>query len=166
MEKYFIVNENSSLHSQYFKWKQNMHDVNEHIKAFFAKHEIEANKYAPYKNALYIEPTENDKIKFFKMLCKETKNGLCKFKDSSAIRKAWSNLIYENKLEILHKPMVGFYFSTIGHSSSRIFDYDGVLYCSIEAETMGIPSNDKGIIEIKASEFYKVIESIEESDRN
>jgi hypothetical protein len=47
----------------------------------------------------------------------------------------------------------------MGHSSSRLFDYKGILYCSFSADQ--IEMNSDTFTEIKGSEFYKVMEEIE-----
>ena len=46
-----------------------------------------------------------------------------------------------------------------GHSSSRLFDYKGIVYCSFSADQIKMPSET--FTEIKGSEFYKVMEEIE-----
>lgn len=46
----------------------------------------------------------------------------------------------------------------MGKSSSRLFDYNGVLYCSFSANQIEMPVDT--FTEIKGSEFYKVMEEM------
>ena len=48
----------------------------------------------------------------------------------------------------------------MGRSSTRLFSYQGELYCSIEADRIGVPENT--FTEIKGSDFFKIIEELEE----
>ena len=101
----------------------------------------------------------SDKVKFVKQLCsKETNEGLRFFKKNSFINKEWVKRAVG--LKNVRKPSPAWYNNyMMGHSSSRLFDYKGVVYCSFSADQIEMPSDT--FTEIKGSEFYKVMEEIE-----
>ena len=82
-----------------------------------------------------------------------------KFKLRNPLNKEWVSLCKENGLtENAHKPYVPFYF-TIGcfKCGWRLFDLDNVIYCTFSSEgDFNVP---EGLTEIKASEFYSIMES-------
>ena len=104
-----------------------------------------------------IVPTDNDRIKFAKQLCtKESNEGLRFFKKNSAINKEWVKRAVN--LKNVHKPSPAWLNNFMGKSSSRLFDCNGVLYCSFSANQIEMPVDT--FTEIKGSEFYKVMEEM------
>lgn len=157
MERYFIATEESELRKDYFDYLEKGRIMDEHVKKFFAKHGIESKQYIPGSERLCIIPTDADAKKFEKSLTKPV-NGISAFKKNSAINKDWLNSLREAQLAIPYKPVVGVYFANIfGHFKTRLFKVNDTVYCSIDPE-YEITETPKGFIEIKASEFYKVIE--------
>lgn len=64
---------------------------------------------------------------------------------------------------MIEKPKLFYYFDLLGHHwKERLFEVKDKLYCSIESD--GEVSTPDFAIEMKASEFYKINESIEESE--
>lgn len=158
MEKFYTVNEGSRLYDDYWAWQNSVEPNRKIANDFFSEVGIESNLYCPFPTRLGIVPTENDKIKFAKQLCsKETNEGLRFFKRNSAINKEWTKRAIN--LKNVDKPSPAWYNNYMGHSSSRLFDYNGVLYCSFSADQIEMPSDI--FTEIKGSEFYKVLEEIE-----
>lgn len=163
MEKYFKVTEEASLNRDYWSYVKNAKEVNELVKAFMAKHHIETNYYAPTDEKLYIQPTDADEKKFDSVLSQPIENGLRAFKKNSAIGKDWVKSLNEKGLKVLHRPFVPMYFHGVyGHLRSRLFDINGTVYCSIEGEFSQLDT-PKGFEEMKASEFFKIIEDSEEN---
>lgn len=161
MEKFFIVTEASQLHKEYFEYKENRKTVHDFVNEFTNKYGIESAEYYPSNECLMIVPTKADIKKFGNMLKKEVSNGLRPFKVNSSINKDWVNLLKERGLTIKHRPMLGLYFVEIyGKHSSRLFDINGILYCSFENSYDKLDTPE-GFTEIKASEFYKIIEEYE-----
>lgn len=105
---------------------------------------------------------KNDENKFVKQFTKYAlEDGLCLFKRNSVIGKAWIKQAAEMKL--YHKPSPSWYNSVfVGRSSSRLFDHNGILYCSYHAERVEMPEDM--FQEIKGSDFYKIMEEIEEGN--
>jgi len=158
MEKYFIVTEQSKLYGEYMRYIQNKKDVNDHVKEFTAKNEIKTTEYYANSGYLYIVPTENDLEKFEKVLTKPVNDGLRSFKKNSKINKQWVKSLDEKDLKVINKPVVLFYFTRgYGKTRSRLFNVDKVLYCSFEVDTTELDCPE-GMVEIKASEFYKILE--------
>ena len=159
MEKFFTVNEGSQLYQNYWNWRNNIKANNDIAKSFMLEHGIETTWYCPGKDVFGIVPTDHDKEKFGDQLrIGETNDGLRFFKKNSVIGKAWRE--YGEKLKFLHKPSPTWYNKfVVGRSSSRLFDYNGVVYCSITAENIDV-SGCNTFTEIKGSEFYKNMEEI------
>ncbi len=162
MEKFYVVTDESSLKKDYLDYKKNDEMVREHIKNFMIDNGILTKEYAPTDESLYIIPTKEDINTFDTVLCKADKNGLRQFKKGSKIGKAWIKSLKEKDLTILHKPFVAFYFDNCyGKHRTRLFDINGVVYTSMnlteyDEYDFGTP---QGMKEIKASEFYKIIEN-------
>ncbi len=89
------------------------------------------------------------------------KNSNGEFKKSSKINKMWVSLVKD--IEYFEKPKLMFYFRFSGPRwSERLFHDGDKLYCSIESEgEIFVPDF---AIEIKASEFFKIIEDQEERE--
>lgn len=157
MEKFYIVTENSSLNGAYWRYKNNVKEVNEYVKKFMEQEGIKANEYYVDAEKIYIVPTEDDIINFDSRLNKELENGLRQFKLNSLVAKRWVDFVYCNDIEILRKPFVAAYFNAYGRSKSRLFNIGDTVYCSYENEFDF--NNPNGFKEIKASEFYSAIEN-------
>lgn len=158
MDKFYTVNEGSSLYADYWAWKNSFVPNKKLVDDFFKEFGIEADLYCHDSMVIGIVPTENDKIKFAKQLCsKETNEGLRFFKKNSVINKEWKKRAVD--LKNVHKPSPAWFNKYMGRSSSRLFDYNGVLYCSFSANQIEMPSDT--FTEIKGSEFYKIMEEIE-----
>lgn len=123
---------------------------------FLTANNINTKEYASTKDTFYIIPTEKDIEDFSKMLNRELENGLRAFKTKSKIGKAWKDTLEEKGIEPLHKPMLMLYFNVYGSTSSRLFAIDDKVYCSFKSEYNF--ENPEGFIELKASEFYKIVE--------
>lgn len=159
MDKFYTVNEGSSLYNDYWAWRNSMASNKKIVDDFFKEFGIEADLYCPTAGVIGIVPTDNDKVKFAKQLCsKESNEGLRFFKKNSAINKEWIKRAVE--LKNLHKPSPAWLNKYMGRSSSRLFDYNGVVYCSISASKIEVPINT--FTEIKGSEFFKIMEEIED----
>ena len=91
---------------------------------------------------------------------KKTNDG--EFKKNSEVSKMWIGLVKD--IENFDKPRLLFYFNLIGHRwKERLFHIGDKLYCSIESD--GEVSTPDFVIEMKASEFYKVIEEEENREK-
>ena len=163
MEKFYTVNEGSRLYDDYWAWRNSIEPNKKIVNDFFSEFGIEADLYCSGPSRIGIVPSENDKVKFAKQLCtKETNEGLRFFKKSSAIGKEWVKRAAN--LKNVSKPSPAWLNNYMGRSSSRLFDYKGVVYCSFSADQIEMPSDT--FTEIKGSEFYGILEEIENGKAN
>lgn len=179
MERFFRVEAGSPVEVAYWEWLTEAERVRVAVNQFFKDNEIETNiycfrKYGSYgvpctterarEIALGIVPTPKDLEKFEGMLKKQAVDGVRFFKERSTIMKSFAEIAGTQALRDLRKPAVsgagGFYYCYHQPSVSRLFDFEGILYGSIEAEKI-IETEREGIIEILGSEFYKVIEQMD-----
>ena len=157
MEKYMVILKDCPLYRDYFAWKNDEPKVGELFKKIKELYGIESNEVYISRNFFKIVPTQNDMEKFSSMM-KKTSYG--EFKKNSEVSKYWMNGI--KSIENIKKPTLYYYFDLLGNKwEEMIFDVEGKLYCSIKS--------DRDVItpyfatEIKASEFYKIIEESEEN---
>ena len=108
--------------------------------------------------------SENDLMKFASQLRKDTySDGLRLFKKNSEVGKKWMALASEVKPQ--RKPRLWMYYHFLmGKMKTRLFRIDGTISCSIEND--GQYEKPDEFREIKASEFFKVIEDYEERKNN
>lgn len=163
MEKFFRLKEDNPICNGYFKWLENTKTYTDCWGKFKKLTGIEAIEFAPYSE-LYIVPTENDLENFGNQFVKESFNdGLRKFKKNSKIHKTWQDFIAGGHIKLIPKPSTIFDFMLGGGRwSSSLFDYEGKLYTKITSD-WGFPENfivPQGYEEIKASEYYTIIEQI------
>ncbi|MFV0518565.1 MAG: hypothetical protein ACK5MV_14330 [Aminipila sp.] len=156
MEKFFKINKDSKMYIDYFKYLKNEKAVIAIFNSIAEKHGIEAGSFVPFKEKLYILPTENDNAKFDGVLTLEDTSGKRQFKIRSEIGKEWKEAV--SNIEILDKPRYFMYGQRMmGQFSSRLFHIKEELYGSLESNVHKVELMDF-MEEIKASEFYKIIE--------
>ncbi len=153
MEKYYIVTTDSPIYKEYIDYKAMSEKVNTAFVEFAKEQGFETHEYYQSAERLYICPTDGDIDKFGKYFKKDTP-GL--FKKNSLPAKAWVNKCKALGLKSPHKPILSFEFRVFGLTSSRLFMINNVLYASFKAYCDF--DNLAGFKELKASEFFKVIE--------
>ncbi len=162
MEKFYITGEGSKLRKDYLRYKDSTEELRKIINEFFKTHGIQSEKFQAGQDYLGITATKED-IEMFKAQLKiQNENGLNFFKKNSSIYKSWLLLVKQMDLKIIHKPYLFDYFKPwYGRSSYRLFDIEGVVYCSFKTDGDFEPVDN--LREIKASEFFKIIEDYNES---
>ena len=166
MERYFKVTKQSNLYNQYMEYKDNQKVMHNISKEFMNTQGIETDTYANQGNTFYIVPTEKDTERFAKSLCKSIGEGLRAFKAKSKVGKAWVETLEEKQIKIKYKPFVGRSFrNCMGKNRSRIFVIDSVVYCSFQND-YDFEDTPEGFVELKASEFWKIVEDYEGRDNN
>jgi hypothetical protein len=179
MERSFIATKESKYVQELNKYIELTKQQREFVKKFCSEKEIEANCYivsgngcmnVPFseysKNDICfsIEATENDLIKFGKMLCKIDDNGLNKFKKSSSIAKEFAQMCVDEKVVInLWSPRVSDYFESLGcyGCSYSQFPVGDDLYIKVSSEYLKDDDIIEGFTEIKTSDFYIAKEKFE-----
>lgn len=157
MDKYFEIKPDCGLCKEYFAHEKAKEKIAEAFNTVRDKFGIESKTFYLYKDRFWINPTENDMEKFSGMMAKE-KNGL--FRKNSVISKMW----VESVKNIVHfeRPQLIYYVPMVGNRwKERMFHVGEKLYCSVEVN--GEMFTPDFAVEMKASEFYKVIEDAEES---
>lgn len=164
MENYYQVTEQSPLYKEYMDYSENDKIIRQIAHEFLTNNKIDAKQYVATENTFYIIPDGNDLNNFGKILNKEIESGLRAFKAKSKIGKAWVEVLKENNVKPLHKPWLMSYFNVYGKTSSRLFAIENKVYCSFKSEYNF--DNPEGFIELKASEFFRIIEEENELRRN
>lgn len=158
MEKYFRIPKEHRIYGMYVEFKDMSKRINEAFVEFAKENGIDTSEYYQTTESLYICPTEKDEEKFGKYF---KKNIPGEFKKTSPLSKAWVKKCKELEIKTVRKPSLAWEFGIFGSSRQRIFMIHDVLYASLSTnrdfETL------EGLEEIKASEFFKVIEDYEES---
>lgn len=179
MERSFIATKESKYVQDWDKYLELREQQNEVVKEFFTEKGIETNCYRvggngsvnkPFSNynekeiGLDIEPTENDLVKFGKMLCKPMSNGLCSFRKNSSISKEFAQKCVEEQIVInLYSPRMSDYFKSLGyHGLTRSqFPIGNDLYVKVTSEYLNEEDTPEGFTEIKLSEYYLAEEKLE-----
>ena len=162
MEKFYIIPEGTKLHKDFKAWEACDKELVEVAKIVMEAHGMEATQFVPGSDKLGIVPTPADLEKFRPQLCKTGKSGAAFFKKNSTVNTEWTEKTAG--IQWHRKPFMVCYFSRVwGRSSSRLFRIGGVVYCSMDCESDFEPLEP--FQEIKASEFWKVIEDYEEAQK-
>lgn len=155
MNKYFEIKTDCVLYKDYFAHEEDEPKIVSAFKAVCEKFGIETKEFYMRKNIFWIVPTANDREKFSGIM---KKSNYGEFKKNSEVSKMWLDLVKD--IEHFEKPKLFYYFDLLGHRwKERLFHIGEKLYCSIESD--GEVSTPKFATEMKASDFYKVIEDNE-----
>ena len=155
-EKFYQMEPCCTLHEDYNAYKVNEDAVRAAFSALAVKHGIESKEYYPGPTKLAIIPTDNDRISLSAKLQKKVlEQGLVFFRANSDVGKDWAAMVADTPPQ--RKPCPTRYVREfIPRARTRLFVIDDVTYCSIDTEaTYTVPDD---FVEMKASEFFKVIE--------
>ena len=153
MEKFYTVSPESPVYQQYFDYDMFTKEISKLYTEFADEHGIETTRFWPDADEFMIDPTEADKQKFHEQMRKD-KVGL--FKKNSAMNKAWLAACKDRGIVTRMKPFLPFVFNTFGRVQFRLFHIDTTLYCTFESKSQF--DNPPLFNELKASEFYKIME--------
>lgn len=160
MDKYFEIEKGCKLYDDYFKWNDDTEKIRKVYDKFSSTYKIETEIFLPTKNRLFIIPTERDKDSFkTDFTQKYGEKGLRQFKCNSEISKAWKRMVAD--MPIPRKPhYLRYGFALYGQYSERLFHVGEKLYGSISTQYDNF-SLMPWMKEMKASDFFKIIESEE-----
>lgn len=155
MEKFYIVSNDSVLGEKYLEYLEAVNKITDLFRDFAIRNNIHTSSFYPSVTRLWIDPDAEDIKNFANGFISDTPG---KFKLRNPLNKEWVSLCKENGLtKNAHKPYVPFYFSFgCGKCSWRLFDLNDVIYCTFSTENNFSAPDD--VVEIKGSEFYKIIE--------
>ena len=156
MEQYFEITKDSVYYKEQIKYEEDFRNEKAAVKEFMTTHGIVGSTYMLYKGYFWITDNIENRRKFAGQIRQETYRDYISFKKTSKIGRLFSN----SGITRADKPFVPFFFSDCnGRSRTRLFSIEDKVYCSIEQidcdERLRCP---KGFIEMKASDFYKIIE--------
>lgn len=155
MDKYFEIKPDCELYKDYFAHERAREKINAAFEQVREKFGIETTLLYLKKDRFWIKATGKDMEKFSRMMKKDS---VGEFKKNSAPSKMWVELVKD--ISHFERQSVVFYIHmTCYRWKERLFHIGEKLYCSIESD--GEVSVPEFAVEMKASEFYKVIEDAE-----
>lgn len=159
MEKAFKVKKDSKLYQDYFRSEAERKKFKELGNAFFNKIGYKGS-YTLTRNLMVKEYLSTLPEFFPNELCKYAdSNGLYKFKVKSQTQKRWEKEVI-SQIDIEAYEAIKFWWiNSIWSGRYTIWDYDGEVYGMFEAN--GDIKLTEDMEEIKMSEYYKIIEEIE-----
>lgn len=162
MEYCFEITKDSEAYNCYFEYLNAKKESIDTLMNFIKSRNLPLpiSECGISEDTLWVKDTKENRIKFTPYLKTNSENGMLAFKKNSSIAKAWKAL----NVKIIHKPCVAYNFlkGCIGKSRERLFNVDDKVYCSVEPQWDMEVETPKGFIEMKQSEFYKMIEIYKE----
>lgn len=163
-ERFFIVRDGSSLSRQYTTYQA---FVDLSVKVFHAFAEDVGmdvtTKFYPDPDQLGIVPVGKDEETFEPYFTKAVHDGgLRLFRKNSIINHQWQRAAQKADLQFVRRPSPTWDLGLSLRGSFRLFDHNGVLYLSLDIPADLGAEVHADLTEIKGSEFWKVIEDIEE----
>lgn len=159
MESYFIV-KNEKLIAMVKEYESMREKINNAFIEFAKEYEIETEKYYMTSDVLRMVPTAKDRTRFNEQLKADGET----FKKYSSMNKIWIGICNEKNIKTPYKPIYEL-ASLINHNiyrfKSRLFSIGDTVYGSFNADVCFNLTPDD-FTELKASEFYKIIEDYEE----
>lgn len=158
MNKYFEVKQDCDLYNDYFSYLDDQSKISAAFRAVYQKFGIQSRQFYMRKDCFKIIPTQQDKEKFLKMF---KQNSIGEFKKSSEVSKMWVNLVKDVKH--IRKPKLFHYFDMAGFKwEENLLHIGNRLYCCFkDMEDEGYKKKfdiPDFVIEMKASEFYGIME--------
>lgn len=155
-DHYYEVTKDNILFQDYFDWRDDLEEMRSGIKAFKKAHDIAGDTFMYSGGMLWINRSLNPQL--VNQMCKNERQGHSALKKNSKLGK----LFTAANIKCAHRPFLPFYFKdVVGRTQTRLFDYEGKVYAQLSTETE-IEDLPRGFIPMKASEFYKIIETLEE----
>jgi hypothetical protein len=160
VEKFFTIKKDSEFYNTYFQYLGDLKINREVFDRFCKEIDIESGSYLPSKDWLIIVPSEKDKDKFVNQFTQEYFDGGGRqFKKRSVIGQEWTRAMRDVKAA--RRPGYFRWVDLVGRYTERIFHIGEIIYGSLNAEcTFHLHDCME---EIKASEFYRIIEEYNES---
>lgn len=153
MEKFYVLDKGTPLEKHYWEYRTFQTKLCEIYKEFSEKHGIHSKKFRTTADRLWIVPDEIDQTVFKEQFI-TSKPGL--FKKNSPNNKHWVKTCADNGVSQVDPPDIGVAFG-FHKASYRLFHADENVYCTYECyEPFDTPD---GFTELKASEFYKIMEA-------
>lgn len=158
----FVVKQDSEFYNKYFKAKEEKQHFHDLAKIFFEKYDLINNAEYYQAEFLGLKLNAEQKNKFAEQLKKhDDKNGMSIFKKNSPMQKEWNKDVTSKvNFEIIHAINL-WYFGFIYCGNYNLWDYNGSIYGYLKDSYKEEIELADYMTEIKMSEYYSVIESIE-----
>lgn len=167
MERCFIIESSAKLHKSYYAYEDLWKKNHETVKKFVAENITEAKGYS-YKAYEVFSITLDDNMyeKFKSQLIKNYEyvgeKKLYTFKKRSPIGKLYAAL----NIKPATKPCA-LWEARIMAGRNRLFDYKGTLYATVDSTKIDTETTfPEGWLEISKSEFYALIDKIEQEEKS
>ena len=156
MEQYFEITKESKEYDNYFRYVDDTNIFREIVNNFCNDNNISSDEFGAYDDKFWIVDNSANREQFGSQLAKNSESGMVSFKKNSQIGRAWNKL----NVKIPNKPFVPFFFQGgVGRMKTRLFHVNDKVYCSIKCVDFDMKfTAPVGFVEIKASEFFKIIE--------
>ena len=166
MEKFFQIKEDCKLYQDYFAFIEMKAKMNNLFDTFTKTHQLSGQKFILNPNRLIIELNEQEQQTYANDLITNQNykiHNIYTFKKNAKLCKEWVKRCKDLAIQEQTKPMIGFYFNANLYSfRQRLFHIGTNLYGSLDNKKDSDFALDDFAIELKASEFYKIIEDFEE----
>lgn len=156
----FIVNKKSKLYENYMAEKVEREKCWELLKKFIKDNigEHLVDKYLILRRDLALSLTLEGYKQYKDSLKKDKVDEVYLFKKNSQINKLWNKIFDENiNGSKLHANRI-WYWDYMTHGTYKMFDYKDIVYGYLKGN---YELKDSVMTEIKMSEYYKVIEEME-----
>lgn len=159
----FTVKSDSEFYENYFKAKEERKHFNDLVKTFFEKYDLNDVEEYYQTKFLGLKLNNEQKERFVTQLKKyDDKNGMSLFKKNSLMQKSWNKEV-TSKVDFQIIDKIGFwYLGFIGCGSYNLWDNDDIIYGYLKDKYKDEIQLADYMTEIKMSEYYSVIESLEE----
>lgn len=156
MLRCFIVPNGTKLYDDFTRYEESAKQIHHAIHDWCIVNGIETDQYSAGSEIISIKETQEHREKFGMQIKKQALDGMISFKKNSPLYKSWVNICKKNEVLFAPKPFMPNYFSGHGRMNFKIFRCEDIIYCDFKAESEFEPYEK--YTEIKASEYYKVIE--------
>lgn len=153
MEKFYIISNDSKIGNDYWSYIESEKRIVKIFDEFTKEHGIKATKFRPSHTLLWIVPEKEDENRFGSQF---TLKDPGRFKKTSAMNKLWVKKCADEGVKYINKPYVPFLFNCVGKVRYRLFDYDGIIYCTFDC-SIDVKAPE-GFVEMKGSEFHAAME--------
>ncbi len=160
----FKVIKNSSLYNNYFRAHKERVKLHSHAMKFFEETGLTSELRYYSSDFLGVELTPEEVIQYKKQLRKGVdKNGLYTFKKNSPMSKKWQeDVVSKVNIESLRCNDFWAFGFFRGTASYNLWHYKEDLYGIISGADISLSNN---VTQIKASEYYGVVERIQEDSK-
>lgn len=157
----FVVQSDSEFYNKYFKAKEERQRFHDLARKFFEEHDLLDNGEYYQTKFLGLKLNPEQKKRFANQLKKYAdENGMNIFKKNSPMQKSWSEDVVSKVDFVVLDAIKFWHFPFIDCGSYNLWDYNGVVYGFLKDKYKEEIRLADYMTEIKMSEYYSVIESL------